>query len=581
MKLPLLFNTCLLNSYNQPQQIYGQWKLFFSRLGIRNKIIFGYVLALTIACLGGWSARIVEDYYNEVVEEQVELVDETEKLLNDLKFTILTTYTLQYRLIFVVNDPDRLEEKSSKILAEIDEINRLVNEAKILLDEELKIEDVETKKAYDKLDKWLAENEETIEIYTEQMMAIMDDFAADNLAVEKVEEFRRSLASFADTEVSLRFGDLSEELVEISKAFRVESDKVHQAYEDVEHLESKIMIAGLLLAILVGTILAIITGRAIAHPLEVTTEVARRVTEESNFNLRAPVISEDEIGQLTTSLNDLIQRVAADIKKIKETQSQLIQSEKMSSLGRLVAGIAHEINNPVNFIQGNINPASEYFEDLLNILHLYQEKYPYPSPEIQDAMEEIDLEYIEDDLPKCLSSMRMGTERIRQIVLSLRIFSRLDEAGIKKIDIHEGIDSTLLLLNSLFENKIEIIKKYGNLPLVTCYSAQINQVFLNILSNAADALLSCEQVNHKQIAIATEVVTLERLQIRVRDNGSGIPTDIQDKIFDPFFTTKPVGKGTGLGLSICYEIIQKHGGEIILNSQPGEGTEFIVTLPFR
>ncbi len=287
------------------------------------------------------------------------------------------------------------------------------------------------------------------------------------------------------------------------------------------------------------------------------------------------------------------QQLQLTIEELKRTQSQLIQTEKMSSLGQMIAGIAHEINNPVNFISGNLSYTGEYVDDILKLLNLYQQSYPQPAPTISELMEEIDLEFILEDLPKTLASMQIGAERIRQIVLSLRNFSRLDQAEMKPVNIHEGIDSTLLILHNRLKAKaarpeVQIQKDYGELPLVECYAGQLNQVFMNIISNAADALES--QPEPHWIAIATEFSPDPNppdedspyglVRIRIRDNGPGMDTATASHIFDPFFTTKPVGKGTGLGLSISYQIVvDKHHGTLECHSQPGEGTEFAIAIP--
>lgn len=290
------------------------------------------------------------------------------------------------------------------------------------------------------------------------------------------------------------------------------------------------------------------------------------------------------------------------LKELRHTQAQLIQSEKMSSLGELVAGVAHEINNPVSFIYGNLAPASQYAEDLLQLLELYQKHYPAPSTEIQEQAEAIDLDFLIEDFPKLLASMKMGADRIRDLVVSLRNFSRLDEAEKKPVNLHEGLDNTLLILQHRLKQEsshsgIQIIKEYGNLPLVECYAGQLNQVFMNLLTNAIDALEDLKVKNssspsHSQpdraqpstknptIWIRTEALDPHRIVIRIADNGSGIPEELGKRIFDPFFTTKPVGKGTGLGLSISYQVVvERHGGQLKCLSKPGQGTEFIVEIP--
>ncbi len=279
--------------------------------------------------------------------------------------------------------------------------------------------------------------------------------------------------------------------------------------------------------------------------------------------------------------------------ELRRTQAQLIHSEKMSSLGQMVAGIAHEINNPVSFVYGNLNPAFRYFQDLLRLIELYQRFYPHPPPEIQAEIETIELDFLKQDLTKLLESMQEGTRRIKEIVISLRNFSRLDESEFKKVNIHDGIDSTLMILRNRLKAKpnrpeIAIAKQYGSLPLVYCYPSQLNQVFMNILSNAIDALdehsktlsLTHLETYPSRIHISTEHIGENRLAIKIIDNGPGIATDIQDRLFEPFFTTKDIGNGTGLGLSISYQIIvEKHGGKLSCRSNPGQGTEFLIEIP--
>ena len=299
---------------------------------------------------------------------------------------------------------------------------------------------------------------------------------------------------------------------------------------------------------------------------------------------------EEKNAQLYQLKEGLEQRVAERTAELQKAQIQMIQQEKLSSLGQLVAGVAHEINNPISFISSNIEPAKQYVADMTKILHLYQKHYPQPVAEIEKESYDIDLEFLLEDLPKILDSMKLGSERIQNISNSLRNFSRSDITTKMPVNLHEGIDSTLLILRHRMkacgnQPEIQVIKQYGKLPLVTCYPGQMNQVFMNIFANAIDALQdgNGKEITNEQlptIKVGTEVIDKNNVAIRIADNGSGMTEEVKQHIFEPMFTTKTVGKGTGLGLSICRQIIEeKHGGNLSCISAPGEGTEFVIEIP--
>ena len=372
---------------------------------------------------------------------------------------------------------------------------------------------------------------------------------------------------------------------------------------------------------------------------EESKQLAEEELDRQNSQLQAEISdrqrADEALQKLTQELEIRVEARTSELSKalkdLQQAQTQLVQTEKMSSLGQLVAGVAHEINNPVNFIAGNLGHAIDYANTLLQLISLYHHVYPLPPQEIITALEDGEIDFLIEDFPKMLSSMKVGTDRIQKIVLSLRNFSRMDESDYKPVDIHTGIDSTLMILQSRLKAnyerpEIKVVKEYGDIPLVECYAGQLNQVFMNILANAIDALedsfhylsdvsgetpfqpeKTLELSVHKgvssskksnsfsskivsnsltpamlQIKIRTELRSQNQLRISIMDNGLGMPEEIRQKIFNPFFTTKSVGKGTGMGLSISYQIITgKHQGEIKCVSTPHQGTTFIIDLPLH
>jgi two-component system, NtrC family, sensor kinase len=324
----------------------------------------------------------------------------------------------------------------------------------------------------------------------------------------------------------------------------------------------------------------------VTKPFEEAELIARVTTHLKLRYLNRTL--EQEVEKRTAELKNALQQ-------LQESQLQMVQTEKMTMLGQLVAGIAHEINNPVSFIHGNIVHVQEYAQDLLDFMELYQQHRANCPTELEIAAENMELDFIQEDLPKTLASMKIGTDRICEIVRSLRNFSRLDEAECKFVDIHEGIESTLLILQHRLKAKpqfpeIQVIREYDELPPVECYAGSLNQVFMKILANGIDAI---EEQNQNQtyqeiknnpgcIRIRTSMMDENSVEIAIADNGLGMTKEIQQRIFDPFFTTKTVGKGTGMGMSISHQIItEKHQGKLFYTSIPGEGTEFIIQIPIR
>ena len=371
-----------------------------------------------------------------------------------------------------------------------------------------------------------------------------------------------------------------------------------EAFAPARQLSHSIFLVGLTLATLMAIGILILSHRAVSPILNIAenARLVRSKLKHERFSdiETVSIAAENEIGTLAITFNQLIeqlkfsynelqeknQNLQSTLIDLKRTQTQLIQTEKMSSLGQMVAGIAHEINNPITFIQGNIRPLQNYFEDLRELLETYQSEYPEPTQAIVNKQNEVEIEFLLEDGIKLLNSLKMGTDRVRDIVVSLRNYSRLDEAAIKDVNIHSGIDSTLLILNHRLKYDVEVIKNYGYLPLIRCSPAQLNQVFTNIISNALDAMFDANS-QPKQLIIITRKFDLNNIQISFRDTGPGISPDVKTKIFDPFFTTKDVGKGTGLGMEICFRIIEQHQGDIKVISEMGHGAEFIITLPIQ
>ncbi|MCL1469795.1 sensor histidine kinase [Argonema antarcticum] len=559
-------------------------KQLFSRLGIRQKIAYGYALVIGIALLGATTGKLLENYYQDQAKKQLAESQKIISLLNNLEAAVLKAHTQTPNLIPLLTEPVRLELEYSRFLEYIEAVNRVLYQTKSFLESSNSPDRDSLKQANDskELKRSLQAYIDSIKDYSQRLETISKEFKPSTLKPEKVQSVLLANISYKSSKVDLEINKLSQEMSNIvAEIQEKEAQKTLQYLDKASAVGNLILIISLLSAVAIAAALAIYTSRVIAYPIEVTTKIARRVTKESNFTLQAPVLTEDEVGLLTTSLNELIQRVAEYTQELQQAQTQLIQTEKMSSLGQMIAGIAHEINNPVSFIYGNVEHSKNYVEELLGLVDLYQQKYPNPDEEIVERIDDIELEFLAEDLPKTLNSMKIGADRIRQLVLSLRNFSRLDEAEVKNVDLHEGIDSTLLILNNRLKDNIKVIKQYGNLPLVECHPAQLNQVFMNILNNAIDALSEQAEQSNKQIAIETEQIPPDKVQVRIRDNGSGIAPEVQNKIFDPFFTTKKVGKGTGLGLSISYQILEKHSGEIRCNSVIGEETEFIIELPVK
>ncbi|MEG4632510.1 ATP-binding protein [Microcoleus sp. AR_TQ3_B6] len=550
----------------------------FNHLRIGQKISYGYALAIGIAILGTAAGQRLGDYFRKQALVQVNVAQQQQQMLQNLQNTLFEARSHAARLPTVLGNTVSVQYEYDRFLWKINQAKILISESQSFArqnPDKLATEEAEFQAILNK-------SARVIDYYGQLINLQLKEAEVGNLQPNSLESAQLQMLRTNSGQEAIVLDNLAQSLTELISAVEIHKQQGAQALEEAEGLRNRIILGSMVISALIAVTLADKTSRAIAQPLETVTNVAQQVARESNFNLQVPVTTQDEIGVLAVSFNQLIQRVSEYTQELKHTQSQLIQTEKMSSLGQMVAGIAHEINNPVNFIGGNIDYANQYIQDLADLVTLYQEYYPNPPDAIIQHIEDIELEFLIEDLPKTLSSMKMGAERIHEIVVSMRNFSRSDDGNMKSADIHEGIDSTLVILNHRLKQGIQVIKQYGKLPGVECSPAQLNQVFMNVISNAIDALEEVKKGDKgysPTIWISTEVTADNTVTVKIRDNGPGIAPSYAQQIFDPFFTTKSIGKGTGLGLAISYQIVAKHHGKIEVNSQIGQGTEFVITLP--
>ncbi|MBD2212126.1 HAMP domain-containing protein [Nostoc linckia FACHB-104] len=557
-------------------------------LSIGNKIKLGYALALGVGIFGTTVGLVLGDRYQQRALDKEENAFIELNLLYRLQTSILQTRTHQQQLIPLVGKPELYKEEYSHIIhLHGPEIKQVWSQ----LESYTKTLNYVKKNHTDHIPQLLKTYDGVPHTYLKQLDILFQQIDLSPITAEKIVSTQQQLLKFTNSELALKFDGISDELVTVINASYEDLKTATSEFNTAEKMRLQIILVSILLSVAIAALLAGLTSRTITRPVKALTNMAQQVTQESNFDLQIPVTATDEIGILSDSFNQVLQKVkslleeqkAAAIRQQQLQEAQLVQSEKMSSLGRMVAGVAHEINNPVNFIYGNLEPAINHVDDLLELLRIYSQEIPHPPLAVQDYADEIDVEFVEEDLPKVLQSMKFGADRVRQIVLSLKNFSRLEEAQAHSVNLHECIDSTLLILNNRIKKGITVERNYGDIPEIEGFAGSLYQVFMNILNNALDAL---EEKDHTpeppKIAIATERQDNNSVVVRIIDNGSGIPLENQAKIFETFFTTKPRGVGTGMGLSISYQIVvEKHQGQLTCKSEVGKGTEFMISLPIR
>jgi signal transduction histidine kinase len=593
-------------------------------LPLRQKITWGYGVAVTIALSGTAVGYMIGDYLQYQVVQRELAVQQRRQLLNDLQITLLQTRTHMSEIITLLNDGKDWREEYAEFSPHYQALQQHWRSLKHLTTAD--VSRGSTAPLAVPMGELTATYTTAIEAYFQQIdqLIALDPTNTDR---ESQQQVRQQLQALATSQTLRQVDNFSETLGPLNVTAHQLAAQINEEIETVDRLRLGFSTGGIAISVAIAAYLAWLTSRVITRPLQEMTDVAQLVTEASRFDVQVPITSRDETGQLAQAFNHLITRVqqlleeqqvvrdrlatdnqslealVADrtaalqtqnhrltqtLETLKTTQTQLVQTAKMSSLGQLVAGIAHEMNNPVTFISGNLAYTQQAINDLLQMLTVYQMAYPEATASVVAQAEAIDLDYLLEDMPNVLKSMQQGSLRIAGIVQSLRTFSHLDEAELKSIDVHVGLDHAVMLLQNRLQTlqpAIAIQREYATLPRVECHASQLNQVFLDLLNNAIDAVLA-KALDYNTAAGFVPCIGLrselldQTVRLVIEDNGVGIAADHLTQIFDPFFTTKPIGQGMGLGLSLAYQVIEvTHGGQITCESVPQVGSRFTIVLP--
>ncbi len=596
-------------------------------LQVRQKIAWGYALSLGVAVVGTAIGILIADYQQKLAVAKVDDVLEELDIISRLQVDVLQTSNHQQKIKrLLLTQPLLLKQEYVELKEHYDNFQQSWAKFKVSGGGTAGQEKDEHEGEVEAINTFLAKYEGVPEAYIQSIDRLLSRLNPDTIKPANISSIQADITELESSPLMAEINTFSKDILVIVKNIYEEYEEAEVAIDASNTLRFRVIGGSMAVSIAIAIVLSVLTSRAIARPIQSLTQLAQQSLQELNFNLQADIAAEDEIGTLTESFNQLIAAVkqllkdqqeynqtlemkvferteelnknnihlADTLEKLHSTQVQMVQSEKMSSLGNLVAGVAHEINNPIGFLNGSINNTKDYTEDLIKHLALYQQYYPDAVAPVQENAVDVDLEYLIEDLPKLLNSMQGATDRIKSISNSLRTFSRADTDRKVKANLHEGIDSTLLILKYRIKASekrpaIDIIRDYGDLPEIECFPGQLNQVFMNILANAIDVFDEMAQTKSfqeleahpQQITIRTEIISNQVL-IKIRDNGTGMTEDVKAKIFDSLFTTKSVGTGTGLGLAIAHQIVVvKHEGLIAVDSTLGEGTEFTIQFPVK
>lgn len=547
---------------------------------LKHKLIGGYAIALGVASLGTLNGVWLGNRYQQQAFALRHQAASEQRFLNQLQIDILYNRPAK-QLIPHLNSPDDFRRESQALLRRMEAIQADVRA----------YNRTHSTSMLEDLPDLLQRYEKTIARVLDQTYSFIDTVDPLIGQEKQFQTSRSLLIELVSSQDFIDFIEFPRQLFPLNQQANEYEKMAELALQDAEALRMQVILSSLVLSIAISSILSWYLSRTIAQPLAVVTQTAQQVTHDENFDLRVMVNTDDEVGSLAIAINQLIYQVGSLLEQQRQSASlqELFQNEKMAVLGRMVSEVAHEINNPVNCIHGNLKHANDYINDIFRLLEIYDEALRHVSPEVKQHLqhknEELDREFIESDLPKLIHSMTKGADRAKQIALSLRNFARLDNGSPVAVNLHHCIDDTLLILDNRLKHGITVVQDYGDIPTVEGYAGPLYQVFTNLIGNAIDALLEAK-TPQPEIHIKTQLTDRSPIgyavSVQIQDNGPGIPPDVLTHIFEALFTTKPAGVGTGLGLAISQQIIeQTHQGTLTCTSTLEQGTIFTVLLPLQ